>query len=159
MPFETVSERQEFLAYAKTLGEDKFISLTCYCNFEGKRCAIPLKFESYEEKVKVYQIIKDLIKHGKIRGGMCILGESYMTHVPPDAKVDMHELMNMPPQDRPFTSDCLMATFIGPKLHEMFISKLELDKGVRTFSKWEKMEGMAEGLLAGFYDSAIAENN
>lgn len=159
MPFETMDAKQEFLDYAMHEAKDKFISLRCYCNYKGKRVQIPLPSETYEEKVMSYHMLKVLIAKGDIKGGMCILGESFLTHVPKDVKVDMQELMATPAEQRPYTSDCLLATFIGPKGQEMFISKVEKVEGERKFGNWEKMEGMQEGLLAGFYTSAIASNN
>ena len=158
--FETQEERDQNLRIFKNMAEttEQFAPMFV-SDLGGKTTAIVVPFEKPEDKEMFSKIIRVMILKEAITG-FALAVESWMTNLPPGSKVDPQDLLEIPPEERPYTTECMMVVFSNGKGEHTYMARLDRVRGKRVLRDWELMpQSGLSGQFTNMWRNAKAVTN
>ena len=157
--FDTEEEIQNHLVLVTKMFTEAAPPPMVFCDFDGENVAFGCPFTGDDSKEMFAHLIRSMVRERKITG-FCFVAESWTTRVPESQKNLMPIYMAMPPSERPYTTEIILATFSNAKTEVVYMADLAKDKdGNRKLGNWEKMPHTMEGRFSNLWQKGSGTNN
>jgi hypothetical protein len=124
---------------------------------DGKNICASVELPNDNAKDGLVQKLYGMIVQNRLEDGFSLMFESWVTS--PEFDADPAEMLSIPGNIRPHTTEKIVVSFVYPDDEMMFMSDIHVVRGKRIYSEFKEMPGMKQGRFAQIYKMARAAMN
>lgn len=162
--FNTAEERQSHLESLLVMARSIDSKAPCaqldtmfFGKIDGKNICASVELPNDNAKDGLVQKLYGMILQNRLEDGFSLMFESWVTS--PDFDADPAEMLSIPGNIRPHTTEKIVVSFVYPDDEMMFMSDIHVVRGKRIYSEFKEMPGMKQGRFAQIYKMARAAMN